>query len=149
MANPPAPASSEHLETEYRALINRTLEIFRTRDTSLIGSAYTSHSPLNDQLRQAVAGLHKRDVVDDSVINIVNLEVVRLSSNRAELREVAVVYPCFVHPTTGEDLTTGPRAIQQTNNVVLLKEEGAWQIHEHRTLRERVLKNEEPKCATS
>jgi hypothetical protein len=117
----------------------------QNQDLSLLSAVATNKGPIFDSASKEIRDLRQDRVQDRAKISIQEATVVSTGPNQTTLDAVFLVRPCFTN-SQGEDVTQGPRAIEQHLTWTLRIEDDSWQIHEGTLNSDRVLRGEDDAC---
>jgi hypothetical protein len=147
----PAPKSDNFALTDAEAIqrfkkLNTTaVEAIQERDASALSEVFIGSGPAMERAADAIRRLQRNDVLDRSKVEIIDVTVVESSREAIGLRVADRLFPCFV-TESGEDVSTGPEAIEGVSIWTLRLEESLWKIYDSQLQRDRVLRGHERVC---
>jgi hypothetical protein len=147
----PAPKSDNFALTDAEAIerfkeLNSTaVEAIQKRDASLLRETFIGSSPAMERASDAIRRLQRNDVLDRSKVEIIAVTVVKNSGEAIGLRVADRLFPCFL-TESGEDVSTGPNAIEGVSVWTLRLEESLWKIYDSQLQEDRVLRGHERNC---
>lgn len=149
--------SGEGIETNNFALTDtEAIEVFRDkddlgiaaiqeRDRSLVSQAFTPGGPLSARAYQAIKELQRDAVTDRIRYQSLQVKVIENSSREVRLRQVRLLFPCFVSER-GEDLTRDKTVVRQVVDWTLRRQQSEWLLHDAELAKDKELDRRNQDC---
>jgi hypothetical protein len=137
--------TNEEAIQRFRDLSRLALKATRQRNLSLISHVYTQYGPMSQRASRIIKNqLHDR-ILEKTKFETIDLEVITNESDRIQLREVSLMYPCFV-TESGRDVTKGPSVIERQILWTLKQEGNTWQLHDASLEEDRLVERHRDEC---
>jgi hypothetical protein len=143
--NPDFSLTDEQAIARFNQLRSTAFEATKSRDTSSVPSLFTTDSPAKARLLEQIRQLRESEVVEKSSYKTISQEVIANSPSEIQIRELVKFYPCFLSDT-GEDVTVGPRGIEQDFIWIMRTEDSQWLVHDSRLQEDRRIRDESGTC---
>ncbi len=129
----------------FETLYTASTRAIQQQDPSILPNVLTDGGPIHLRAQQEIKQLKADGIVDNSEIEIVDSSVKSSSSSEIVLDVTFHLSTCFQNDQ-GEDVTKGPRAIEQRSEWTLKLENDRWQLHQGVLKEDRVLGNNDVAC---
>jgi hypothetical protein len=110
-------------------LERRALEALHGGDLGAVHDIYTSDGPAGAEAAATIVRQFRRRLVDSTDIEVLDTEVLSITSQLAVFREVRVVRPCVYTLGTLRDVTPDNRVLRQVVIRHMADERLNWRIH--------------------
>ena len=137
--------TDEQAISRFNQLRSTAFEATKNRDTSSVPSLFTTESPAKERLLEQIHQLRESHVVERSSYETISQEVIANSPSEIQVRELVKFFPCFVSER-GEDVTVGPRGIEQDFVWTMRIEDSEWLVHDSRLREDRRIRDESGSC---
>jgi hypothetical protein len=143
--NPDFSLTDDQAIDRFNHLRSTAFEATKSRDTSSVPSLFTTESPAKARLLEQIRQLRESEVLEKSSYETISQEVVANSRSEIQIRELVKFYPCFVSET-GQDVTVGPRGIEQDFIWTMRTEDSEWLVHDSLLQEDRRIRDESGSC---
>ena len=137
--------TDEQAVATFEKLYSTSASAIRNRDQSLLPIALTDGGPVFERAQDQITQLKEDGVTDASSFEIIDSRVTANATNEVALRITFRLNTCFLDDE-GNDVTKGPRTLEQDSDWTLQVEDSRWQIHQGVLQEDRVLKGQDEAC---
>lgn len=111
----------------FKELYGVALRAGRQRDLSLTGEAFAPASPAMRRAVHSIKNLLSDKVIDLTRTKIISLDLVSNSETRIVVREVGLLFPCYV-TESGRVVTTDDALVREITDWSLVPDGSLWRI---------------------
>jgi hypothetical protein len=129
----------------FERLYTTSASAIRNQDQSLLPTVLTDGGPVYERAQDQIAQLKKDGITDASNFEIMDSRVTANDANEVTLEIAFRLHTCFLDGE-GNDVTEGPRTLEQDSVWTLQVEDSRWQIHQGVLQEDRVIRNQNEDC---
>jgi hypothetical protein len=121
--------TEEDALTYLEELDRRSLEALHDGDLGALRDLYTTDGPARREIAGTIIRQFRKGLVDSTDIEVMDTQVLRITSQLAVFRQVRLVRPCVYTAGTLYDVTPDHRVLRQVMIRYMADERLNWRIH--------------------